>query len=54
MPRAQGFDEIFHPGEMEARNDAHNRAEGISFPHDTLDDLRRIAGETGLEASLPF
>lgn len=54
VPRAQGFDEIFYPGEMEARNDLRNRKEGLSFPQDTLDDLRRIARETGLEEKLPF
>jgi LDH2 family malate/lactate/ureidoglycolate dehydrogenase len=53
-PRAQGFDEIFYPGEMEARNDVRNRREGLELPQDTLDDLRRIARETGLESKLPF
>lgn len=53
VPPAKGFDEIFYPGEMEARNDAVNRSEGLAFPDDTLADLRRIAGETGLEAKLP-
>jgi LDH2 family malate/lactate/ureidoglycolate dehydrogenase len=53
VPPAKGFDEIFYPGEMEARNDASNRREGLAFPDDTLADLRRIAGETGLEAQLP-
>jgi tripartite-type tricarboxylate transporter receptor subunit TctC len=50
----QGFDEIFYPGEMEARNDVRNRREGLELPQDTLDDLRRIARETGLESKLPF
>lgn len=54
VPRAQGFDEIFYPGEMEARNDARNRADGIAFPDDTLTDLARIAKLTGLESKLPF
>jgi len=53
VPPAKGFDEIFYPGEMEARNDASNRREGLAFPDDTLADLRRIAGETGLESQLP-
>jgi LDH2 family malate/lactate/ureidoglycolate dehydrogenase len=53
-PRAQGFDEIFYPGEMEARNDVRNRREGLQLPQDTLDDLRRIGSETGLESKLPF
>jgi LDH2 family malate/lactate/ureidoglycolate dehydrogenase len=54
VPTAKGFDEVFYPGEMEARNDEKNRAEGLSLPEDTLDDLKRIAKETGLEAKLPF
>jgi LDH2 family malate/lactate/ureidoglycolate dehydrogenase len=53
VPRAQGFDEVFYPGEMEARNNERNRREGIQFPDDTLADLRRIAKETGLESRLP-
>ena len=54
VPRAQGFDEVFYPGEMEARNDERNRREGVALPDDTVTDLRRIAKETGLEAKLPF
>lgn len=53
VPPAKGFDEIFYPGEMEARNDVRNRRQGLDLPEDTLADLRRIAGETGLEAKLP-
>ena len=47
-PRAAGVDEIFYPGEMEARSDARLRAEGIELPQDTVDDLRRIGRELGL------
>ncbi len=54
VPLAQGYDEVFYPGEMEAKNDARNRASGITFPEDTLADLRRIAEETGLKALLPL
>jgi LDH2 family malate/lactate/ureidoglycolate dehydrogenase len=54
VPLAKGFDEVFYPGEIEAKNDARNRREGLLFPEDTLADLRRIARETGLEAKLPF
>ncbi|MBY0270129.1 MAG: Ldh family oxidoreductase [Burkholderiales bacterium] len=53
VPLAQGFDEVFYPGEMEARNNTRNRAKGIQFPDDTIADLRRIAAETGLEKLLP-
>ena len=51
VPLARGFDEVFYPGEMEARNDVANRKEGLQFPEDTLADLARIARETGLESS---
>jgi LDH2 family malate/lactate/ureidoglycolate dehydrogenase len=54
VPLAKGYDEVFYPGEMEARNDVKNRRDGIEFPEDTLVDLRRIATEGGLEAKLPF
>jgi LDH2 family malate/lactate/ureidoglycolate dehydrogenase len=51
VPLARGFDEVFYPGEMEARNDVANRKEGLQFPEDTLADLARIARATGLESS---
>lgn len=51
VPLARGFDEIFYPGEMEARNNLRNRKEGLQLPEDTLTDLARIARETGLESS---
>ncbi|GAA4324543.1 Ldh family oxidoreductase [Pigmentiphaga soli] len=54
VPLAKGFDEIFYPGEIEARNDARNRRDGLLLPQDTLADLARIARETGLESELPF
>ena len=54
VPLAQGTQEVFYPGEMEARSDERNRKEGILFPEDTVTDLARIARENGLEAKLPF
>jgi len=54
VPLAQGFDEVFYPGEMEARNDVRHRKEGLQLPDDTIADLKRIAGETGLQALLPL
>jgi len=47
-PRADGTDEIFYPGEIEARNDAKHRREGLVLPADTLADLATLAGELGL------
>lgn len=52
VPLAQGCDEVFYPGEMEANNDVRNRRDGILFPADTLADLERIARETHLEPLL--
>ena len=47
VPRAKGVEDIFYPGEMEARSDARLRAEGIELPDDTIGDLQRVAREMG-------
>ena len=47
-PRAPGFEEIYYPGEIEARNATQNAREGLSLPADTLTDLERVARETGI------
>ena len=44
-------DEILYPGELEARSEAKNRAEGLRLPADTLTDLQKRAGEFGVPAS---
>lgn len=54
VPLAKGFDQIVYPGELEWRNDAKNRKEGLVLPGDTLMDLKKLASETGLEDRLPF
>jgi LDH2 family malate/lactate/ureidoglycolate dehydrogenase len=54
VPLAQGFSEVFYPGEIEARNDRENRRRGLLLPDDTLSDLQRIASEYGLQNSLPL
>ena len=54
VPLAKDVDEVHYPGELEARSDARNRREGLALPADTLADLKRIAGELGLEGKLPF
>jgi LDH2 family malate/lactate/ureidoglycolate dehydrogenase len=54
VPLAQGFDEIFYPGEMEARNDIANRRDGLLLPQDTCASLAAIAADTGLKHLLPF
>jgi len=50
VPLAQGFEEIVYPGEIEARNDVRNRADGLLLPEDTLADLRTLAAEFNLQA----
>jgi LDH2 family malate/lactate/ureidoglycolate dehydrogenase len=45
VPLAQGFEEIVYPGEIEARNEVRNRAEGLLLPDETLLDLRKLAAE---------
>jgi LDH2 family malate/lactate/ureidoglycolate dehydrogenase len=52
-PKAKGVDEIFFPGEIEARNAARNRVEGLSLPADTLGDLDALADELGFERMSP-
>ena len=54
VPLAQGFEEVLYPGEIEARNDAENRREGLLLPEDTLTDLRKVAGQYDLHKLLPF
>ena len=51
-PLALGSQEIFYPGEIEARNDLSNRASGLLLPRDTLDDLAKLGLAHGLES--PF
>ena len=52
-PRAQGHDEIFYPGEIEARSEERLRAGGI-VPPGTIADLVRLADELGSRPELPF
>lgn len=54
VPLAKGVEEVFYPGEMEDRADERNRRDGLRLAQDTMNDLVRIAKETGLEARLPF
>ncbi|MCK1541143.1 Ldh family oxidoreductase, partial [Bradyrhizobium sp. 179] len=54
VPLAQGFSEVFYPGEIEARSDVNNRRDGLDLPEDTLADLKNVAREYGLQRRLPF
>src|SRR5258706_2386520 len=47
-PRAPGFDEIYYPGEIEARAAKRNAEGGLAFPDETLADLRRVATQAGI------
>jgi LDH2 family malate/lactate/ureidoglycolate dehydrogenase len=49
VPLAPGYDEVFYPGEIEARNDVKHRKEGLHLPEDTLADLAEVARTAGLE-----
>jgi LDH2 family malate/lactate/ureidoglycolate dehydrogenase len=42
VPLAPGFDEVFYPGEIEARADERQRREGLVLPDDTLRDLAAL------------
>lgn len=52
VPRQRGVDQIFYPGEMEARSDERLRREGIDLPDVTAEDLRSRAKDLGVMA--PF
>lgn len=54
VPLAKGFDEIFYPGEIEARNEERYLREGLHLPEQTLADLTKLGRETGRAALLPF
>jgi len=49
VPLAQGFDEVFYPGEVEDRAEAANLAAGgVQLAPESLADLRRLGEETGV------
>jgi LDH2 family malate/lactate/ureidoglycolate dehydrogenase len=47
-PKAPGVEEIFYPGEIEARNAERQGREGIDLPEDTIDDLDKQARRIGI------
>ena len=52
-PLAKNSNDIFYPGEIEDRNAARVREEGgLILPEQTLEDLRKLAGEAGIDASI--
>ena len=49
VPLAQGFDEVFYPGEVEDRAEAANLAAGgVVLAEQSLADLRALGAETGV------
>jgi LDH2 family malate/lactate/ureidoglycolate dehydrogenase len=51
-PLAQDATAIFYPGEIEDQNNARNRAAGgLVLPQQTIDDLRLLAEESGVNAA---
>lgn len=49
VPVAPGHDGVYYPGEIEARNDAKHRVEGLLLPQDTLADLARVGQLAGID-----
>jgi LDH2 family malate/lactate/ureidoglycolate dehydrogenase len=54
VPLAQGHQQVYFPGEMEAQADIENRRLGLLLPEDTIASLKQIAIESGQEKLLPF
>jgi LDH2 family malate/lactate/ureidoglycolate dehydrogenase len=53
-PPAQGFTEVFYPGEVEYRKEKDRRANGIAVEDATWSKLRDLAENYGLSAKLGF
>jgi LDH2 family malate/lactate/ureidoglycolate dehydrogenase len=53
VPLAEGHQQVYFPGEMEAQADLENRRQGLLLPEDTLQSLKQVAIESGLERFLP-
>lgn len=52
LPKADGFDEIFMPGELEDRCSDERIQDGIPLPEGTIRNLRNVAERLGIE--FPF
>lgn len=48
-PTAQGFNEIFYPGELEDRSHAKNISRGVPLPRKTWTELQELAHASGLK-----
>lgn len=47
-PLAPGFEEVFYPGEIEARNEARHLRDGLDLPEKSLRDLEAAAAKLGV------
>lgn len=47
-PHGPGTDEIYYPGELEARAEKQHRRVGIEVPQDTIDELNAGAADLGI------
>jgi LDH2 family malate/lactate/ureidoglycolate dehydrogenase len=54
VPRAEGAEEIYYPGEIEAGNDKRNRRDGLTLAAETMTDLEQLARQSGLQSLLPW
>jgi LDH2 family malate/lactate/ureidoglycolate dehydrogenase len=54
VPLAQGYEQVYFPGEMENQADVRNRSLGLLLPEDTKLSLIQVAKESGQEQYLPF
>ncbi len=48
VPRADGVERIYYPGELEARADKRNRSDGVIIPNDTIIQLDAAAQALGI------
>jgi LDH2 family malate/lactate/ureidoglycolate dehydrogenase len=48
VPLADGFEEVFYPGEIEARNEARGLRDGLDLPEKSLGDLEVAAAKLGI------
>jgi LDH2 family malate/lactate/ureidoglycolate dehydrogenase len=53
VPKAEGIDEIFFPGELEDRNTERHRAQGITLADQTCQSLLKLGLETGTPLPAP-
>jgi LDH2 family malate/lactate/ureidoglycolate dehydrogenase len=53
VPLAESFDEVYYPGEIEARNEVANRKAGLLLPQDTMRDLAKLGEQFGVSDLLP-